>query len=180
MSLLLFSQKSSFLSQLLFPLSCSQCHRFYSDVSSIPYFLSSGGGPHTHSYSVRPGVTGTQSWSLSHFAQRGYPYGYALMHTCMPSIPLANLGGQAYNFSSCSGNIPDCKEIFNFYFSLTHFTFLLCCHSDVLINLVLPRMCQSLGSTGLSSSICLCPMRTSVDGFDLCTLCQAHMQALAS
>lgn len=58
---------------------------------------------------------------LTLFAQRGYPYRYSLERICMPSIPLANLGGQAYNFSSCIGNIPDRKEISHFYFSLTYF-----------------------------------------------------------
>lgn len=121
LSLLLFSQKSSVLSQLLGPLFWSQCHWFYCDVSSIPYFLSSGGGPCTHSHSLWPRVTRTRSWRLSRFAQRDYPYGSALRLTCMSSIHLANLGGQGYNFSSCIGNIPDCKEIFHFYFSLTYF-----------------------------------------------------------
>lgn len=63
---LLFSQKSSVVAQLLFPLFSTQYNWFYSDVPTDPYVLFSAGGPHTHS--VWPGVTrvwcSSSLWSL--------------------------------------------------------------------------------------------------------------------
>lgn len=133
-----------------------------------PYFPSSCGGPHTRSHSMWPGVPKTQSWSLSHFLLNE-------IITGMSSFPPPNQGA-CIQLWSTTANISGCHEILHFYFSLTHFYISLCCHSDVLINLVLSRMCPSLGREASCFLFVAAQWDTS---FHFCALCQAHTEAPA-